>query len=50
MACMELSDYLITRLQMLNRNFTPKQKQIEKGFLSKYAKTVSGANLGAVCE
>ena len=32
------------------KNFTPKQKQIEKGFLSKYAKTVSGANLGAVCE
>lgn len=26
MAYMELSDYLITRLQMFNKDFTPKQK------------------------
>lgn len=26
MACMELSDYLIKRLQMFNKDFTPKQK------------------------
>jgi len=45
-------DLLVPEAELNERrkNFTPKQKQIEKGFLSKYAKTVSGANLGAVCE
>ena len=45
-------DLMVSEAEIEERrkNFTPKQKQIEKGFLSKYAKTVSGANLGAVCE
>lgn len=32
------------------KNFTPKTKQIEKGYLTKYAKTVSGADKGAITE
>lgn len=45
-------DLLVSEAEIEERrkNFTPKVKEIEKGFLSKYAKTVSGANLGAICE
>lgn len=37
-------------LQERKKTFTPKTKQIEKGYLTKYAKTVSGADKGAITE
>ena len=37
-------------LEERRKNFTPKTKEVEKGFLTKYAKTVSGADKGAITE
>ena len=35
-------------LEQRKRNFVPVKKEIPKGFLTKYAKTVQGANVGAI--
>ncbi len=45
-------DLLVDKDEIENRrkNFTPKTKEVERGFLTKYAKTVSGADKGAVTE
>ena len=37
-------------LEERRKNFTPKTKEVERGFLTKYAKTVSGADKGAITE
>ena len=45
-------DLLVSENELNERrkNFTPKTKEVEKGFLTKYAKTVSGADKGAITE
>lgn len=37
-------------LQKRRENFVPKTKEVERGYLTKYSKTVSGANKGAITE
>ena len=37
-------------LEARRKNFTPKTKEVERGFLTKYMKTVSGADKGAITE
>ncbi len=45
-------DLLVDEEEIKRRkmNFTPKTKEVEKGFLTKYAKTVSGAQKGAITQ
>ena len=45
-------DLLVDEVTLNERrkNFTPKTKEVERGYLSKYKKTVSGADKGAITE
>ena len=45
-------DLLVSEEEIQKRraNFVPKTKDVEKGYLTKYAKTVSGADKGAITE
>ena len=45
-------DLLVSEEEIQKRraNFIPKTKDVEKGYLTKYAKTVSGADKGAITE
>ena len=40
MAYMELSDYLITRLQMFNKDFTPRRKALYKQKYAHYRRPI----------
>ena len=40
----------MAQLAQRKKDFVPVKKEIPRGFLSKYAKTVKGANVGAITD